>query len=263
MRVALVSCVKSKRATPLPARDLYTSPLFHGLRTYAERHADRWYILSAKHGLLDPDRVTAPYEQTLNTMGAAARRRWADRVNATLAERLPEEADLIILAGVRYREHVVPFLKGRGHTISIPLEGLSFGRQLAYLSNHISTGTRVPGARAASEQSGRGALPAATFEGARDGPLARLSSRAAVLQAIAECDRLGRDAFLEKYGYGPARRYFLEHKSRRYDSKAIVGVAFGFQFPDEGPLANTQFSGGASTVQRKLEELGFSVAILP
>lgn len=262
MRVALVSCVKSKRAAPHPARDLYTSPLFKGLRRYAETHADRWYVLSAKHGLLDPDRVTAPYEQTLNTMGEAARRRWADEVNAELAEILPARAEVIVLAGVRYREHVVPFLKGRGHTVSIPLEGLSFGRQLAYLSKVFSTGrgsTRPP---AASDHPGPGARRAASFAADQDGLLSRLTSHAAVLQAIAECDRLGRDAFLEKYGYGPARSYFLEHEDRRYDSKAIVGVAFGFQFPDEGPLENTQFSGGASTVQRKLEELGFSIAVL-
>ena len=39
MRVALVSCVKTKLDTPHPAKDLYTSPLFLGLRGYAEAHA--------------------------------------------------------------------------------------------------------------------------------------------------------------------------------------------------------------------------------
>lgn len=50
MRVALVSCVKTKRDTPHPAKDLYTSPLFKGLRRYAEAHADTWFILSAEFG---------------------------------------------------------------------------------------------------------------------------------------------------------------------------------------------------------------------
>ena len=35
-RVALVCCVKLKRATPSPARDLYISALFRGMREYAE-----------------------------------------------------------------------------------------------------------------------------------------------------------------------------------------------------------------------------------
>lgn len=63
-----------------------------------------------------------------------------------------------------------------------------------------------------------------------------LSSRSAVLKAVAEFSVLGRDAFLDKYGFGKARRYFLVIDNQRYDSKAIVGVAYGYQFSDRGPL---------------------------
>ncbi|MDN4984296.1 DUF3578 domain-containing protein [Bradyrhizobium sp. WYCCWR 13022] len=90
-------------------------------------------------------------------------------------------------------------------------------------------------------------------------PLSALSDRDAVLSAIAEYDELGREAFLARYGYGPSRTYFLEHDGRDYDSKAIVGVAVGKQFPDEGPLGADQFSGGEATVRAKLEGLGFQV----
>lgn len=44
-----------------------------------------------------------------------------------------------------------------------------------------------------------------------------------------------------------------------YDSKAIVGAAVGFQFPERGPLTADIFSGGEATVQQKLAELGFEV----
>lgn len=80
MRVALVSCVKSKKATPAPAGELYTSALFQSLRTYAQRNADAWFILSAEHGLLDPQKVIAPYEKTLNRMGKTERDAWARAV---------------------------------------------------------------------------------------------------------------------------------------------------------------------------------------
>ncbi|HWO69164.1 MAG TPA: hypothetical protein VNP94_00195, partial [Actinomycetota bacterium] len=46
MRIGLVGCVKSKRARPAPARDLYTSPLFRGARRFVERSCDRWFVLS-------------------------------------------------------------------------------------------------------------------------------------------------------------------------------------------------------------------------
>ncbi len=137
MRVALVSCVKSKQATPHPAKDLYTSPLFRGLRRYAEAHADRWFILSAKYGLLDPDRVVDPYEKTLNKMSTAARREWADEVKVDLARVLPSGAEVIVLAGERYRENLMPFFQERGHPVQVPLEGLPMGRQILFLNSVV------------------------------------------------------------------------------------------------------------------------------
>jgi hypothetical protein len=40
-------------------------------------------------------------------------------------------------------------------------------------------------------------------------------TREAVLAAIAEFDDTGRAAFLKKYGFGPARSYFLFHTNGR------------------------------------------------
>lgn len=93
--------------------------------------------------------------------------------------------------------------------------------------------------------------------------LADLTDRTAVLRAIEEADALGRERFLDKYGFRPSREYFLQHNGSRYDSKAIVGAAYGYQHPAEGPLKPSDFSGGESTVRRKLEELGFSVVVSP
>jgi hypothetical protein len=133
-RVALVSCVKSKRASATPARELYTSQLFRSLRGYAEARAEAWYVLSAEHGLLHPDQVIAPYERTLNTMRKADRLAWADRVQGQLLEVLPPGAEVIMLAGERYRTDLVPFLRAHGFSVEVPLEGLSLGRQLQRLT---------------------------------------------------------------------------------------------------------------------------------
>jgi hypothetical protein len=43
------------------------------------------------------------------------------------------------------------------------------------------------------------------------------------------------------------------------DSKAVVGAAYGYQFPEEGPLTPGNFSGGEATVVSKLQNLGFEV----
>lgn len=88
---------------------------------------------------------------------------------------------------------------------------------------------------------------------------ANVNDRAAVLKAVEEFDRKGRDVFLEEYGFGKARDYFLVVDGRRYDSKAIFGAAHGYQFPELGPLGWRDFNGGATTVERKLEAMGFRI----
>ena len=80
-----------------------------------------------------------------------------------------------------------------------------------------------------------------------------------VERAMVEFDRLGREAFLSRFGFGQARGYFLVRDGRRYDSKAIVGVAHGYDRPDLGPLLSRDFSGGEARVARRLEALGFKV----
>ena len=67
--------------------------------------------------------------------------------------------------------------------------------------------------------------------------------------------------FLEKYGFRPAREFWLKYQGRRYDSKAIVGVACKYIPGSAGPLKPREFSGGRETVQRLLEGLGFEVDV--
>src|SRR5690606_16167532 len=48
-----------------------------------------------------------------------------------------------------------------------------------------------------------------------------------------------------------------------YDSKAIIGVAHGYDRDDLGPLRPDDFSGGEATVARRLRDLGFDVQAPP
>ncbi|RJG05847.1 hypothetical protein D3870_07300 [Noviherbaspirillum cavernae] len=132
--VALVSCVKTKQERAAAAQDLYRSTLFTGMRRYAEQYADAWFILSAEYGVLRPSQVIAPYERTLNTMRKPDRLAWASRVQQQLLQVLPTGVTVVFLAGDRYREHLVPFLKYHGFVTRVPMEGLPFGRQLSWLN---------------------------------------------------------------------------------------------------------------------------------
>ena len=78
-----------------------------------------------------------------------------------------------------------------------------------------------------------------------------------MLQAIREYDHDGRENFLKNNGFGYARTYWLIYDGRRYDSKAIIGVAHRY--------ATSKWlkylSGGKASVQRTLESLNFIVRV--
>ncbi len=131
--------MKKKRSTASVAKDLYLSPLFCKLRRYAESNASIWFILSAEHGVLRPEQVVEPYERTLNTMPKSGRLTWAERVKQQLLDMLPlpADAEIVLFAGLRYREEIEPFLRNCGFSVSVPLEGLGIGEQLRWL-NQVS-----------------------------------------------------------------------------------------------------------------------------
>jgi hypothetical protein len=82
-------------------------------------------------------------------------------------------------------------------------------------------------------------------------------TRADVLRAIEEYDKLGQDQFLAQHGFGRATAYLLIHNGRGYDSKAILGVAYGFA--TGVPLASREFSGGVHGAAGVLRKLGFEI----
>lgn len=129
----LVSCVAKKAPLPIKAADLYRSAWFLKARAFVEKRRARWLILSAEHGVVDPSKIIAPYEKTLNQMNGPRRRAWAERVLRQLKPRLAGIDEVVFLAGVRYRENLVPALQARGIRVSVPMARLTIGRQLAWL----------------------------------------------------------------------------------------------------------------------------------
>jgi hypothetical protein len=123
--IVLVSCVKSKRSHPSPAKDLYCSRLFEAQREYAEAISDQWFILSAKYGLLEPGQQIAPYEKTLIGAPAAEKKAWTGRVWADLERRIMPSDLIVITAGEDYCHYLIPLLRQQGHQVQRPLKGLA------------------------------------------------------------------------------------------------------------------------------------------
>ncbi len=135
--IGLISCVGKKRSSAAEAKNLYDSALFAKSREFVEQHCDSWFILSAKHGLVDPAEVIEPYEETLNTKSRRERDDWAEGVWAVLRRRLRRDDYVTVLAGERYRESLVPLIQAYGCHVDIPMQGLGIGRQLQWLSRQL------------------------------------------------------------------------------------------------------------------------------
>ena len=138
--VGLVGCVKSKLSRPAPAQELYTSALFEGRRRWVEQTCDRWFILSALHGLVSPDEVLEPYDQALSSASSRARLAWSDQVLHQLRDTLGQDMQGLyfeIHAGSPYRDHgLIAGLTAGGSTVTVPAAGLSLGQQLAFYATN-------------------------------------------------------------------------------------------------------------------------------
>ncbi|CAB77405.1 MULTISPECIES: type IV restriction endonuclease McrA [Streptomyces] len=88
-------------------------------------------------------------------------------------------------------------------------------------------------------------------------------TRAGILQAIAEHDRIGPEAFRATYGFHAATSYFLEHEGRLYDSKAIAGVAHMYDFGVALKPSSPGLSGGLKHAVAWLRREGFTIREAP
>ncbi len=130
--ICVVGCGKAKIARAAPARELYCSSLFRSAADYAERHyPGRWFVMSAEHGIIHPDKVIEPYGNTLQTFTdmerwAALRASYFCRhgINRE-THRIEAHAGKLYLDALRYKN---------GFEVISPVEGFMIGQRLAWYS---------------------------------------------------------------------------------------------------------------------------------
>lgn len=136
--LALVGCSGKKLARPALARDLYLGTQFRMERGAAEAIARRWRILSARHGLLAPTDIVAPYDDGLPHTGEALRA-WQQRVGVVL-DREFDGAQIVLLAAIRYAPLVTRC------TLHTPLAGKSIFAQRHFLKEARTCRSPAPDA---------------------------------------------------------------------------------------------------------------------
>lgn len=134
-RLVLVGCVAQKRSAASPAKDLYTSPLWKKRRRYAESTDMPWFVLSAEHGLLDPEAIIESYDRYMERENRSYREEWSRvAANDVLKEcRAKGLGAVEVHAGAAYLEHgLISTLRRSGIDVLWPLKGHRIGEQLGW-----------------------------------------------------------------------------------------------------------------------------------
>jgi len=137
MEIGLVSCTKTKREQAAKPADLYMpSTFFSKAREYVETNHDRWYILSAKHHLLDSSGPPIePYNDTLSGAPVARKREWAETVYEQLEEEgLLDDNRLVFHAGRDYYSELIPLLNDTSVNVATPTRSARHSRGITTTS---------------------------------------------------------------------------------------------------------------------------------
>jgi hypothetical protein len=139
--IGLVSCTKSKQDKATQPADLYTeSAFFRKAREYVEANHDSWYILSAKHHLLDPDGPSIePYDDTLSGAPVERKREWSETVFNQLRDEglLADGNRLVFHAGRDDYDEQLPLVEESPVETETPTDGLRYGETLAWYNDRI------------------------------------------------------------------------------------------------------------------------------
>ena len=134
--IIFISCTKKKQDHPCMAKEMYqASQWFRGGWKYAESlHPDEIYILSAKYGLLRPDDMISPYEQTLNAAKDAQIRKWSIMVAEQIRKAgVDRTQHTIFLCGKNYRKYIKNLFKNH----SAPCSHMGIGKQMQFFNSEV------------------------------------------------------------------------------------------------------------------------------
>ena len=115
MNIGLVMCGQHKLWGLHHAKKLYQSNRFKEQFEQAEKACDKVYILSTKHGLLEPERWVWGYNMTLKSLSLEERVSWAQRT-FSLLKNVTNPKDVIhFFAEPIYYENLRPLLEKSGY----------------------------------------------------------------------------------------------------------------------------------------------------
>jgi len=138
--LVIVPCGSSKIWGKFPkskatrAEEAYIGPPFKVNRTFAEKFADKWVILSAKYGFIDPDfLIPENYDVSFNDL--ATNPISLSELKAQVKRKGLESYEFVIaLGGKNYIEIEKEIFKSSAKVIA-PAEGLPMGKAMSFIKS--------------------------------------------------------------------------------------------------------------------------------
>jgi len=129
MSIALISCSKAKLKWIHRACKLYSkSPLFNKYVKYALKNCNDWYILSAKHWLIDKNKLLQDYDYTLVWKNKKILKEFWKKISKEIIDKIDKNEEIIVLAWENYIKYLdIP------NKIINPFKGLSICYRLQKL----------------------------------------------------------------------------------------------------------------------------------
>jgi hypothetical protein len=141
--VYLLTCSRRKTENAATAKDLYTSPSFIAARKIAEKEGNIWYIISAKHGLIDPEKKIEPYDLSLQSLSEIEKEKWALKVVNSIIKNLDANDKIIFLGDDFYFNYLYEKLQLAGFNVTSPLFGKTIDEKMHWLNAYGQESQRL------------------------------------------------------------------------------------------------------------------------
>lgn len=129
MIIGIIGCGKRKGTRPTEAQYLYTGTLFTLCRRFIAKRTSRWFILSAKHGLVDPGTIMTPYDLKVSDLTKPEIEALSAKVVRKLMMIMKPEDEILSLASGPYTNKLIKV----PNRINQPLAGMAIGRRMQFL----------------------------------------------------------------------------------------------------------------------------------
>jgi len=149
--IIIISCGKKKiwdkdqNAQAITAKNAYIGNYFKLCKRYAERFSDKWFILSAKYGFINPDFVI-PDNYDVKLKNSKDQTVFVDKLKKQAEElEIQNYNRVIILTGKEYFNVIKMVLKDFELEICNPLEGLGIGNRQKTIKNALMINKHIEG----------------------------------------------------------------------------------------------------------------------